>query len=148
MRLTAIVFEVSPKQIEKGKRYLDGRIWVDATDLQIVVTNGRMVPDDTRKRQRGPASAIHDVARAGGRALLVPGLHQGRRRSAFRRRQRLYAAQDVHMRDVIKYTDYKRFGSTSKIIYEGQDISPDNTQKQPGQQPNQQPSPQTKPQQK
>jgi len=43
------VFEVSPKQLEKGKRYLDGRIWVDATDLQIVVTNGRMVPDDTRK---------------------------------------------------------------------------------------------------
>jgi len=42
------VFDVSPKTIEKGKRYLDGRIWVDATDLQIVVTNGRMVPDDTR----------------------------------------------------------------------------------------------------
>ena len=43
------VFDVSPKQIEKNKRYLDGRIWVDATDLQIVVTNGRMVPDDTRR---------------------------------------------------------------------------------------------------
>ena len=43
------VFDVSPKTIAKGKRYLDGRIWVDATDLQIVVTNGRMVPDDTRK---------------------------------------------------------------------------------------------------
>ena len=37
------------------------------------------------------------------------------------------------MRDVIKYTDYKRFGSTSKIIYEGQDISPD--QKPQGQPP-------------
>ena len=43
------VFDVSPKTIEKNKRYLDGRIWVDTTDLQIVVTNGRMVPDDTRK---------------------------------------------------------------------------------------------------
>jgi hypothetical protein len=40
---------VSPKVIEKKKRYLLGRIWVDSTDLQIVVTNGRMVPDDTRK---------------------------------------------------------------------------------------------------
>ena len=37
------VFDVSPKVIEKKKRYLLGRIWVDATDLQIVVTNGRMV---------------------------------------------------------------------------------------------------------
>ena len=45
------VFSVSPKAIEKGKRYFLGRIWVDATDLQIVVTNGRMVPDDTRKNK-------------------------------------------------------------------------------------------------
>ena len=42
-------FDVAPKQIEKNKRYFLGRIWVDSSDLQIVVTNGRMVPDDTRK---------------------------------------------------------------------------------------------------
>ena len=42
-----------------------------------------------------------------------------------------YMAQDVHIRDIVKYTDYKRFGSTSKIIYEGQDITPPQTQ--PGQ---------------
>jgi hypothetical protein len=28
------------------------------------------------------------------------------------------------MRDTIKYTDYKQFGSTTKITYEGQDITP------------------------
>jgi hypothetical protein len=33
-------------------------------------------------------------------------------------------AQDVHIRDTVKYTDYKQFGSTTKIIYEGQDITP------------------------
>ena len=33
-------------------------------------------------------------------------------------------AQDVHIRDTIKYTDYKQFGSTIKIIYEGKDITP------------------------
>jgi hypothetical protein len=26
------------------------------------------------------------------------------------------------MRDTIKYTDYKRFGSTAKIIYDGKEI--------------------------
>jgi hypothetical protein len=31
--------------------------------------------------------------------------------------------EDVHIRDTIKYSDYKRFGSTTKILYEGQDIS-------------------------
>jgi hypothetical protein len=34
-----------------------------------------------------------------------------------------YLAQDVHIRDTIKYSDYKQFGSTTKIIYDGQDIS-------------------------
>ncbi len=47
--VSCYVFDVEPKQIEKNKRYFLGRIWVDSTDLQIVVTNGRMVPDDTRK---------------------------------------------------------------------------------------------------
>jgi len=31
--------------------------------------------------------------------------------------------QDVHIRDTIKYSDYKQFGSSSKIIYNGQDIT-------------------------
>jgi hypothetical protein len=53
--------------------------------------------------------------------------------------------QDVHIRDTIKYTDYKRFGSTSKIIYDGQEL-PTQDQKQQNQrnQPNQ-PAPQNQP---
>jgi hypothetical protein len=31
--------------------------------------------------------------------------------------------EDVHMRDTIKYSDYKQFGSTTRIIYDGQDIT-------------------------
>jgi hypothetical protein len=45
-------------------------------------------------------------------------------------------AQDVHIRDTIKYSDYKQFGSSSKIIYNGQDITPPkapNTPPQPKQ---------------
>ncbi len=40
-----------------------------------------------------------------------------------------YLAEDVHMRDTIKYTDYKRFGSTAKIIYDGKEIDPNQPQK-------------------
>ncbi len=141
------VFEVSPKQIEKGKRYFDGRIWVDATDLQIVVTNGRMVPDDTRRGSEDLHPPFMTWRAQVDGHYWFPVYTKGEGVLHFAGGAG-YAAQDVHMRDVIKYTDYKRFGSTSKIIYAGQDISPDNTQKQPGQQPNQQPSPQTKPQQK
>jgi len=120
-------FDVSPKIIEKKQRYLLGRIWVDATDLQIVVTNGRMVPDDTRKgsedlhppfmtwRQQVDGHYWFPVYTKGEGILHFAG------GSGF-------VAQDVHMRDTVKYTDYKRFGSTMKIIYEGKDITPPTTQ--------------------
>jgi hypothetical protein len=39
-----------------------------------------------------------------------------------------YMGQDVHIRDIIKYSDYKRFGSTSKIIYEGKELPPGDKQ--------------------
>jgi hypothetical protein len=121
------VFDVSPKKIDKGKRYLLGRIWVDATDLQIVVTNGRMVPDDTRKgsedlhppfmtwRAQIDGHYWFPIYTKGEGVLHFAGGHG-------------YLSQDVHIRDVIKYTDYKQFGSTIKITYEGQDITQQSTQ--------------------
>ena len=108
-------FDVSPKLIVKNHRYLLGRIWVDSTDLQIVVTNGRMVPDDTRHgsedlhppfmtwRAQVDGHYWFPVYTKGEGILHFAGGHG-------------YAAQDVHIRDVIKYTDYKQFGSTMKIV--------------------------------
>jgi len=32
-------------------------------------------------------------------------------------------SQDVHIRQTVKFTDYKQYGSTTKIIYDGQEIS-------------------------
>ncbi len=135
--IDCFVFDVSPKTIQKGKRYLLGRIWVDATDLQIVVTNGRMVPDDTRKgsedlhppfmtwRQQVDGHYWFPVYTKGEGVLHFTGGHG-------------MMAEDVHMRDVIKYTDYKRFGSSAKIIYDGKDVTPDNKpQNQPNQPPKQ-----------
>jgi hypothetical protein len=131
--LGCYVFEVSPKTIQKNKRYFDGRIWVDATDLQIVVTNGRMVPDDTRKnhedlhppfmtwRQQIDGEYWFPVYSKGEGLLHFAGGYG-------------YMSQDVHMRQTIKYTDYKRFGSTSTVLYNGQDITKN------GQQPNPQPN--------
>lgn len=109
------VFSVEPKKIEKKKRYFQGRIWVDATDLQIVVTNGRMVPDDTRKgsedlhppfttwRQQIDGKYWFPVYTKGEGLLHFAGGNG-------------FMAQDVHMRQTIKYSDYKRFGSTVRIL--------------------------------
>jgi hypothetical protein len=126
------VFDVSPKTIVKGKRYLLGRIWVDATDLQIVVTNGRMVPDDTRKNNEDLHPPFMTWRQQIDGHYWFPVYTKGEGVLHFSGGSG-YMAQDVHIRDTIKYTDYKQFGTTSKIIYEGQDITPDakQTPKQP-----------------
>jgi hypothetical protein len=125
------VFDVSPKQIVKGHRYLLGRIWVDTTELQIVVTNGRMVPDDTRKgsedlhppfmtwRAQVDGHYWFPVYTKGEGILHFAGGHG-------------YMADDVHIRDVIKYTDYKKFGSTMKIVsVDGEEPQGGKPQQQP-----------------
>lgn len=130
------VFDVSPKQIEKHKRYLLGRVWVDSSDLQIVVTNGRMVPDGTKAgnedlhppfmtwRQQIDGHYWFPVYTKAEGVLHFSGGHG-------------YMGEDVHIRDIIKYTDYKRFGSTSKIIYDGQEVKSETPQKQQPQKPQQ-----------
>jgi len=129
------VFDVSPKMIEKKKRYLLGRIWVDTTDLQIVVTNGRMVPDDTRKGSEDLHPPFMTWREQVDGHFWFPVYTKGEGVLHFSAQ---YGAlgQDVHMRDVIKYSDYKRFGSTTKIIYDGQDIT-NQDKKQPDPKPKQ-----------
>jgi hypothetical protein len=122
------VFDVSPKVIEKKKRYLLGRIWVDSTDLQIVVTNGRMVPDDTRKGNEDLHPPFMTWRAQVDGHYWFPVYTKGEGVLHFSGGNG-YLGQDVHMRDIIKYSDYKRFGSTTRIIYDGQDIT--NNDKQP-----------------
>ena len=137
------VFDVEPKVIEKGKRYLDGRIWVDATDLQIVVTDGRMVPDDTRRGKEDLHPPFMTWREQIDGHYWFPVYTKGEGVLHFAGGAG-YLGQDVHIRDVIKYTDYKRFGSSSTIIYDGQNITnngqPPNGQQQT--QPNGQQVPQ------
>lgn len=136
------VFDVEPKQIEKNKRYFLGRIWVDATDLQIVVTNGRMVPDDTKKGHEDLHPPFMTWRQQIDGKYWFPVYTKGEGVLHFQGGDG-YMSQDVHMRDTVKYTDYKQFGSTIKIIYDGQDITK-NGQEQG--KPGQQPQPQGKPQ--
>jgi hypothetical protein len=115
------VFDVSPKVIEKKKRYLLGRIWVDTTELQIVVTNGRMVPDDTRKNNEDLHPPFMTWRQQVDGHYWFPVYTKGEGILHFAGGSG-YMAQDVHMRDTIKYSDYKQFGTTTKIIYDGQEV--------------------------
>ena len=39
------VFDCKPKVIEKNKRYFQGKVWVDQQQFEIVLINGKSVPD-------------------------------------------------------------------------------------------------------
>jgi hypothetical protein len=137
--LGTYVFDIAPKQIDKNKRYFQGRIWVDDHDFQIVKTYGKNVPDIGVGKKRG------------GQENLFPNFTTWRQQIDNKYWFPVYtkvddelhfSSGDVHVRQVVKYSNYKRFGSNVKITYEGQEISKD----QPGtQQPGTQQPPSATP---
>ena len=113
--LHTYVFDIAPKQIEKNKRYFQGRVWVDDHDFQIVKTSGKTVPDIRKKNQENLFPKFTTWReQIDGRywfptyTRAVDTLH--------------FTGNDVHIREIVKYTKYKRFGSNVKITYEGQEL--------------------------
>ncbi len=116
------VFEVAPKVIEKNKRYFQGKIWVDADALQIVITNGKNVPDDLRKGHEDLSTPFTTYREQVDGENWFPTYTKGDGVLHFTGGNG-YLGEDVHVRQTVKYTDYKQFGSSSTIIYEGTNIS-------------------------
>jgi hypothetical protein len=141
-------FDVEPKRYEKGKRYFQGRVWVDQQDDEIVMVNGLNVPQDTRPGHADlspPFTTYYEqidgkywfptYTRAEGTLHFPP--------------QNGAMAEDITVRSIIKYTDYKQFHTNVRIIYNGEDITnqKDDSQQKPSQ-PTPPPSPpKNKPQQ-
>ncbi|MFZ3264361.1 MAG: hypothetical protein WA172_10200 [Terriglobales bacterium] len=137
--LNTYVFDVAPKQIVGKKRYFQGRIWVDDHDFQIVETYGKTVPDIRKKR---------------GQENLFPRFTTWREQidgtywfpTYTRAEDTLhFSLGDIKIREIIKYTNYKRFGSKSRITYDGQEVKKGPDQK-PDQKPDQTPPQPPKPQ--
>jgi hypothetical protein len=112
------VFDIAPKTIVKGQRYFQGRIWVDNHDLQIVKSCGKTVPDTIATKKKKNAQEN-----------LSPKFVTYREQidgqywfpTYIRADDVLhFSTGDVHMREVIKLTNYKRFGSKTKIIFKGE----------------------------
>lgn len=128
------VFDVKPKVMEKNKRYFLGRIWVDEKDLQIVVTNGKNVPDDTRKGHEDLSPPFTTYREQIDGKYWFPVYTRGEGILHFTGGNG-YMGQEVHIRETLKYAKYKRFGSTVKITFDGQEIGQGSNQPPPQQQP-------------
>ena len=139
--LNTYVFDIKPKTIEKNQRYFQGRIWVDDHDFQIVKTFGKSVPDIQHGKNGENLFPNFTTYRE-----QIDGKYW------FPTYTRVddtlhFSNNDVHIRQTVKYTNYKQFGSKVRITYEGQEIKPGEeapTGTAPQQQPpaQQQPAPQ------
>ena len=102
------VFDIAPKKMEKSQRYLQGRIWVEDRDLQIVKTRGKAT--GLLKKKEDQAFPTFETFRENIEShYWFPTYTRADDILRFK------SGQDVHIRLSVRYQNYKRFGSTIKI---------------------------------
>lgn len=107
--ITAYVFSIRPKEIKKGRQYFQGTVWVDDRDLQIVKSEGKPVPElRTRKGENlFPRFSTYREQIDG--KYWFPTFTMAD--------DTLYFSMGpVHIKQIIRYTDYKQFKSKTRIL--------------------------------
>ena len=108
-------FSVKPKTLVKKERYFEGDIWVDDRDLQIVKTYGKGVGIQS-KNDAFPKFETYREQIDG--KYWFPTYTRANDTLQFKN-----SSQRIHM--VVKYENYKRFGSETNVIF-GDEV-PDST---------------------
>jgi hypothetical protein len=106
--LSTYVFDVAPKTIEKKQRYFQGRVWVDDKDLQIVMSDGKAVPDIINKNNENVFPRFRTYRQNIEKGYWFPVYTRADDYLHF-------SSGDVHIRMTIRYSNYKRYGSTVKM---------------------------------
>jgi hypothetical protein len=106
--LSCYIFDVAPKTIEKKQRYFQGRVWVDENDLQIVMSDGKAVPDIINKNNENVFPRFRTYRQNIEKGYWFPVYTRADDYLHFR-------SGDIHIRMTIRYSNYKRYGSTVKI---------------------------------
>jgi hypothetical protein len=115
--LNTYVFDIAPKKVEKdgGPRFFQGRIWVDNQDFQIVKTCGKNVPDIRKKDNENLSPKFVTYREQIDGQYWFPTYTRADDYLHFK-------SGDIRIREIVKYTNYKRFGVKTRIIYNGQTI--------------------------
>ncbi len=104
------VFDVAPKVMPKrvSERFFQGRVWVDAQDLQIVKVKGKGVPEGKQRfpvfetwREQIDGKYWFPTYTYADDDLVFPG------------------GQVAHIRMKVHYTDYKLFKGSVRVVEEG-----------------------------
>ena len=116
--LDTYVFQAGPKVMEKGKRYYQGKVWVDQQDFQIVLVNGKNVPDDRRKGHEDLSPPFTTYYEQVDGKFWFPTYTKAEGTLHFAAQQGALA-NDVMLRTIVRYTDYKRFRGSARIVSTG-----------------------------
>lgn len=113
--LQTYAFDAAPRELVKGRRYFQGRVWVDQQGLQIVKTCGKSVPDaiprPSRKKKKRRKQEEQNVSPT---LVTYRELIDGKYWfPTYRRADDVlhfvsgFTTQDVHIRAIIKLQDYQ-----------------------------------------
>lgn len=132
--LNTYMFDVKPKEFRKGERYLQGRVWVDDQDLQIVKVKGQAVPE--LKDQRFPHFESYRE-NIDGRYWFPTYVYADDVLQ--------FKNGDIHLRMTVRFTKYKKFSGRIRVGDEGEAASEDDVKgadknKPPVKPPDQDPS--------
>jgi hypothetical protein len=107
--LDTYVFHVEPKQLEKNRRYFQGKIWVDDRDLQMVKLCGKSVPEATTKKKKKNAPLEVRPTFAGYRQIV-----DGNWFPTYARIDDTlhFGVESIHVREIVKFTGYQRTAPT------------------------------------
>ncbi|HKV40394.1 MAG TPA: hypothetical protein VJX67_14370 [Blastocatellia bacterium] len=104
--LNTYVFDMKPKKFVEGERYFEGRIWVDDQDLQIVKAKGQAVPQIADQAFPHFESYRENVDGK----YWFPTYVYADDVLEFKK------SASVHMRMVIRYTNYRKFTTTIRVV--------------------------------
>jgi hypothetical protein len=109
--LDTYVFDVAPKVVPKkvSERFFQGRVWVEADDLQIVKVKGKGVPEGKQRfptfetyREQVDGKYWFPTYTYADDDLVFPGGHT------------------VHVRMKVKYADFELFRGRVRVVEEGE----------------------------
>ena len=108
-QITSYVFSIRPKEIEKGHQYFQGVVWVDDRDLQIVKSEGKPVPELKTKKGENLFPRFTTWREQIDGKYWFPTYTMADDTLYF-------SAGPVHIKQILRYTDYKQFKSKVRIL--------------------------------
>jgi hypothetical protein len=134
--LDTYVFDVAPKELVKNHRYFQGKVWVDQQDMQIVLVNGMNVPQIVKRGHEDLSPPFTTYYEQIDGKYWFPTYTKAEGTLHFAA-QNGALSQDVHVKSIIKYSDYKRMRASVTIRYNGQEVKTEKDDKKDPKNPKQ-----------